>query len=387
MAKASAIEDEVIEKGFKKICFNARKMFLNGTAMPGGYTVYGHQVAGHRFETGKQGMLLDSDGKLLKPIQAPPRGEREVEFYQTVFGCETSDQSILRLRQFVPTFHGVKHVVFPGLPFKVDNYIILENLTRHFNKPCILDIKIGKCVTDHRATEAKRERAFKKYPQQEEFGFRILGMKFFSKSCEHFTFYDKTFGKNLRTQAEILMGLKEFFCQEEHGKGHIEEILKNLEAIKLWALEQRIFRLYSSSVLIIYEGNKINCMVTENLASDFNTMPNRDSAVKEQTEKSIQGTNAINNSELCSAKLCTGTSALQNGYSNFADMTNSAAKCKDMHNCWLQNETHSRKPNVGIHLVDFAHTYIGHYQAPDSNYLYGLDNLIQYVGQLLDSNV
>ena len=73
-------------------------------------------------------MLLDSDGKLLKPIQAPPRGEREVEFYQTVFGCETSDQSILRLRQFVPTFHGVKHVVFPGLPFKdILDYVLVTS--------------------------------------------------------------------------------------------------------------------------------------------------------------------------------------------------------------------------------------------------------------------
>ncbi len=31
-------------------------MLLNGTAMPNGYSVYGHQVAGHRFETGKQGI-------------------------------------------------------------------------------------------------------------------------------------------------------------------------------------------------------------------------------------------------------------------------------------------------------------------------------------------
>ena len=63
-------------------------------------------------------MLLDSDGKLLKPIQAPPRGETEGEFYETVFECETSDQIILRLQQFVPTFYGVKHVVFPDLPLK-----------------------------------------------------------------------------------------------------------------------------------------------------------------------------------------------------------------------------------------------------------------------------
>ena len=64
------------------------------------------------------GMLLDSDGKLLKPIQAPPRGEREVKFYKSVFECETSDQTILKLRQFLPTFYGVKHVALPQLSQK-----------------------------------------------------------------------------------------------------------------------------------------------------------------------------------------------------------------------------------------------------------------------------
>ena len=67
-------------------------------------------------------------------------------------------------------------------------------------------MKIGKCVTDHLATQAKQERAMKKYPEQEQFGFRILGMKIYNKSCEHFTFHDKSFGKNLKTAAEILKG-------------------------------------------------------------------------------------------------------------------------------------------------------------------------------------
>ncbi|CAB4021368.1 inositol polyphosphate multikinase [Paramuricea clavata] len=363
-------------------------MLLNGIAMPEGYSVYGHQVAGHRFETGKQGMLLDSDGKLLKPIQAPPRGEREVEFYQSLFECKTSDQTTLKLCQFVPAFYGVKHVVSPDLSLKVDNYIILENLTRHFKKPCILDIKIGKSITDHLATQAKRERAARKYPEQEQFGFRILGMKVYNKSSKHFKFYDKTFGKNLKTHKEVLTGLKEFFCSAEHGKGHIEEILENLEAIKIWAVEQRIFRLYSSSILIIYEGDetlKTNGLVKENSNSDLNANDdtsgdNEMDSMVEDTENAFQF-QASDNSCKIQAQLCTETLVAQNECSNC--VTDSLVKCWNKRDCYLENNIQPQKPKVNIRLVDFAHTYIGHYDAPDDNYLYGLNNLICYFEQLI----
>lgn len=59
-------------------------------------------------------MLLDNNGRILKPIQTPPRGKKEVEFYQTVFGCEFNE-SIAKLRQFVPTFYGIEHVALPKL--------------------------------------------------------------------------------------------------------------------------------------------------------------------------------------------------------------------------------------------------------------------------------
>ena len=42
-------------KRFIKQWFLKNEMLLNGTKMPEGYSIYSHQVAGHRFETGKQG--------------------------------------------------------------------------------------------------------------------------------------------------------------------------------------------------------------------------------------------------------------------------------------------------------------------------------------------
>jgi hypothetical protein len=55
----------------------------------------------------------------------------------------------------------------------------------------------------------------RKYPEQEQFGFRILGMKVYNKSSKHFKFYDKTFGKNLKTHEEVLTGNYDLICVKE----------------------------------------------------------------------------------------------------------------------------------------------------------------------------
>ena len=57
-------------------------------------------------------MLIDNDGIILKPIQGPPRGEREVHFYQNL-NKEDADDVTLQLKTFVPKFYGVQ--IVPGI--------------------------------------------------------------------------------------------------------------------------------------------------------------------------------------------------------------------------------------------------------------------------------
>jgi hypothetical protein len=169
---------------------------------------------------------------------------------------------------------------------------------------------------------------------------------------------------------------------------HIEEILENLEAIKIWAIEQKIFRLYSSSILIIYEGDEIlktDCLVKENSESDFNA--NDDSSGDNEMDSMVEDTEnafqASDNTCKVQAKLCTETLVAQNECSNCGNTTDSLVKFWNKHDCFLEDNIQPQKPKVSIHLVDFAHTYIGHYDAPDDNYLYGLNNLICYFEQLI----
>ena len=53
-------------------------------------------------------MLDRGDGIVLKALQDPPRGTRELKLYETVFDPSCSDITLLKLRDFLPPFHGTE---------------------------------------------------------------------------------------------------------------------------------------------------------------------------------------------------------------------------------------------------------------------------------------
>lgn len=54
-----------------------------------------HQVAGHLFERGKAGSLIDDMGHFYKPLQPGPRGEREETFYRYVSGKKRAERDLV----------------------------------------------------------------------------------------------------------------------------------------------------------------------------------------------------------------------------------------------------------------------------------------------------
>lgn len=65
----------------------------------------------------------------------------------------------------------------------LDLYLKLEDVTRHFVKPCIMDVKLGQQSYDPYASQEKREQQIKKYPLMEEIGFLVLGMRVSFSCC------------------------------------------------------------------------------------------------------------------------------------------------------------------------------------------------------------
>ena len=56
-------------------------------------------------------------------------------------------------------------------------YIKLENVTRRFIRPCVMDIKVGPVTYDHEADSAKVAREQAKSPALPLVGFQIVGVR------------------------------------------------------------------------------------------------------------------------------------------------------------------------------------------------------------------
>ena len=56
-----------------------------------------------------KGFLQTHDGYVLKPLQSPPRGEREHDFFKHIFSSDTTklNEDEIQLRNLLPTYRGL----------------------------------------------------------------------------------------------------------------------------------------------------------------------------------------------------------------------------------------------------------------------------------------
>ena len=144
--------------------------------------------------------------------------------------------ALRRLQRFTPLYHGV---------IKLDNghsYMCLEDLTQGFVKPNVMDVKLGTQTFEPDAPPDKRLRELAKYPQQAEFGVRIVGMRVYADNTppqyyhpvpdeavstktvppyfrdeNGYRTFDKQFGRSLSTRDLLLRAFRIFF------KGELQE--------------------------------------------------------------------------------------------------------------------------------------------------------------------
>ena len=130
------------------------------------------QIAGHGSEDdGEKGFLKRPDGRLLKPVQAPPRGKRELDFYKRINASK--DPTDLRLKQCIPQFFGVEKMGFINGITITEEFLILRDITEGFVRPSIMDIKIGSRTWGPDASAKKQAQEMAKYAgTKHPFGFR-----------------------------------------------------------------------------------------------------------------------------------------------------------------------------------------------------------------------
>lgn len=236
-----------------------------------------HQVAGHLFEEGKAGSLVDDFGQFYKPLQEGPRGVRELEFYTRAFMAplakrrstrEEEDCEVVRklglqpprttsrkkLFQFVPRFSGTVESGGRG-------FLVLEDVATAYSKPCVIDVKIGFQTWYPNADEryVRRARAKDLATTQATLGFKICGWQVYKHSSGRFWRASKRWCKTM-SQSQVRDALV-CFADNEAGLnaasvyGGCFGALSQLRELESWFRHQSDFLFYSSSVLILYEGD------------------------------------------------------------------------------------------------------------------------------------
>jgi len=192
-------------------------------------------------------MKLLNDSQVCKPLN-----QREAEFYQNI------PKTLL---EHVPVFLGTVNIQNNEKESSREGcssseYIVLEDLTKGFNKPCILDLKMGTRMYGDFATEAKRKSQRKKSKRSTslKLGIRFCGSQRFSYSQRGFETIDKYVGRNA-DEEELKILLKKFFtCRGSLKSEVIDDVMKNVSKIRQKLIDLQEYRFYSSSLLIIYEG-------------------------------------------------------------------------------------------------------------------------------------
>lgn len=252
-----------------------------------------HKAAGH------DGTLTDEEGLLIfKPLN-----EQELQFYKDVQQLLTEDtdtEGDVPLESWMPAHLGVLdeghkvpetlakdvQVIDSGedlinisnFPTNNDNsansrFLVLQNLTSGFNKPNIIDIKLGKILYDENATEEKKQRLSKvsETTTSGSLGFRICGMRIQAnkmtstldpdhhefQSQGEYVFINKMFGRT-RTEEDVTEAFETYFSNDSLNvkrRNHLKTIFHQRLQLFFNTILNSEVRMISSSLLFVYEGD------------------------------------------------------------------------------------------------------------------------------------
>lgn len=163
-------------------------------------------------------------------------------------------------------------------------------------------------------------------------------------------------------------------------------ILEKLKEVERWFLTQRKFSFYASSLLVVYEGdmqhndffmpcnqcNHGDCKCSTSGSSASHATMSTDS-----TDNASSG--ATDSTDLMMTEVDTELSDQTDGSSMTASV--SSILSVDNQSCSAPVNNHNAII-ADVRMIDFTHVFCVDEQ--DDNYLYGLQNLISHMQQLLD---
>nr|XP_008517001.1 PREDICTED: inositol polyphosphate multikinase [Equus przewalskii] len=352
-------------------------------------------------------ILQHPDGTVLKQLQPPPRGPRELEFYNMVYAADCTDGVLLELRKYLPKYYGIWSP--PTAPN--DLYLKLEDVTHKFSKPCIMDVKIGRKSYDPFASSEKIQQQVSKYPLMEEIGFLVLGMRVYHVHSDTYETQNQHYGRSL-TKETLKDGVSKFFhngfCLR---KDAIAASIQKIKNILQWFESQEQLNFYASSLLFVYEGSSQPSTTKSNdrtLAEKFlskgqladtdvleynNNFHVLSSTVNGKIESSVGKSLSkmyARHRKMYSKKHHSQTSLKvenieqDNGWKSMSQEHLNGNVLSQLEKVFYHLPTGCQEiAEVEVRMIDFAHVFPSN--TVDEGYVYGLKHLITVLQSILDN--
>jgi len=288
--------------------------------------------------------------------------------------------------------------------------IVLENIAAGFHRPNVLDVKLGARLWADDAPPAKRTKldAVSKETTSSSLGYRIAGMKLWTGANgetdegtqtnpyatkyegtegtkgeiiekDGYRRYDKWYGRSFSAE-NVKQGFETFLAGAKAGNvdrstlvaRRLAEELRNVQQV----LEYEESRMYSSSVLIIYEGDPEAMAVA--LEEEKKIPDKRDSAAEEDDEEEVDFELTEEPLELVDVQLPGGMSQQAINISFDPQTTQVPLEMGD-------DDDEEETPKVhDLRIIDFAHAKWTPGEGPDENVLMGIRNLIKVFEELAE---
>lgn len=228
---------------------------------PEGTRYVRHQAGGHQTKNGDVVIpnLEHLDGSFLKFYRSPSRGNIELTFYQRVFDLDCTEPTLLELRTLIPKFHGIFTASLKGREVR---FLKVEDITRQFSHPCVLDVKLKADIHDPQSNHSHPV-----YPFAIKRGFLIDGIHVYDRSSKKYVSFSKDYGRKL-DEAGVSKALTYFLNGDSPlDKWLIQALLNRLEHVSSWAQRQCHFSFYRSSLLLVYDSQERLCQSLEEALS------------------------------------------------------------------------------------------------------------------------
>jgi len=301
------------------------------------------QIAGHGIVDGKI-LLKHPDGRVLKPVQPPPKGVRELGFYREL--ADSRDDGDSALKGVIPAFYGT------AVNEKGDEFLVLKDMTQGMARPTVIDVKIGRQTWLPDASEKKMQKERSKYlGTRPNLGFSVSGMIIHPLKSDNsknviannngfahddpeasekldVIRLDKQFGMSLKTE-DVHQIPKLFFDVERSGPANqalLKVVTDKMKHVLAVVSEQRKYNFLATSLLMAYDAEVVKRVHQLHPSSD----------------------NASSHKEADASKLPNGA--------------NDVLQKEQLEHC------------VNVSIIDFANVIQS--QDKDENFINGLKNLI-----------